>query len=277
MLNNNPHIYLISDSTGETVSIVARSVYARFENINFNESRWALIRSSRQIDNIIKIVQEKPGMILYTMINKELEKYLQKKCMEIDINAHPILDSTIIALKEGFELKTKSDQIPGKQHSLSDDYFERIEALQYAIANDDGQVMGQDKADIILFGVSRTSKTPTSIYLANKGIKVANIPFVLNQEPNLSNVSKNSLVVGLFASPERLQQIRTSRLKSLREKKKTEYVDIELLKKEVIQAKKICLKNKWVTIDVTKKSIEEIAATVLEYYKIFKRRNNDKK
>ncbi len=215
-------------------------------------------------------------MILYTMINKQLEKYLQKKCMEININAHPILDSTIIALKEGFELKTKNEQIPGKQHSLSDDYFERIEALQYAIANDDGQVMEQNKADIILFGVSRTSKTPTSIYLANKGIKVANIPFVLNQEPNLSNVSKNSLVVGLFASPERLQQIRTSRLKSLKEKNKTEYINIELLEKEIIEAKKICLKNKWVTIDVTKKSIEEIAATVLEYYKIFKRKNNDK-
>ena len=276
MLNNNPHIYLISDSTGETVSIVARSVYARFENINFKESRWALIRSNKQIDNIIKIVEENPGMILYTMINKRLEKYLQKKCMEISINAHPILDSTIAALKEGFEIKTKNEQVPGKQHSLSDDYFERIEALQYAIANDDGQVMQQNKADIILFGVSRTSKTPTSIYLANKGIKVANIPFVLNQEPNLSNVSENSLVIGLFASPERLQQIRASRLKSLKENNKTEYINIELLEKEVMDAKKICLKNKWVTIDVTKKSIEEIAATVLEYYKIFKRRNNDK-
>ena len=276
MLNNNPHIYLISDSTGETVSIVARSVYARFENINFNESRWALIRSNKQIDNIIKIVKEKPGMILYTMINRKLEKYLLKKCMEIKINAHPILDSTIIALKEGFELKTKNAQIPGKQHSLSEDYFERIEALQYAIANDDGQFMEQNKADIILFGVSRTSKTPTSIYLANKGIKVANIPFVLNQEPNLSNISKNSLVVGLFASPDRLQQIRTSRLKALKEINKTEYINIELLEKEVVEAKKICLKNKWVTIDVTKKSIEEIAATVLEYYKIFKRKNDDK-
>ena len=129
MLDNNPQVYLISDSTGETVSIVARSVYARFENTNFSESRWALIRSNKQIDNIIKIVKEKPGMILYTMINKQLEKYLQKKCTEININAHPILDSTIIALKEGFELKTKNEQIPGKQHSLSDDYFERIEAI----------------------------------------------------------------------------------------------------------------------------------------------------
>ena len=275
MLNNNPHIYLISDSTGETVSIVARSVYARFENIDFNESRWALIRSNKQIDNIIKVIKEKPGMILYTMINKKLEKYLQRRCMEINIKAHPILDNTIIALKEGFELKTKNEQIPGKQHSLSEDYFDRIEALQYAIANDDGQAVEQNKADIILFGVSRTSKTPTSIYLANKGIKVANIPFVLNQEPNLSNISKKSLVVGLFASPERLQQIRVSRLKTLKEKSKTEYVDLQLLEKEIIEAKKICLKNNWVTIDVTKKSIEEVAATVLEYYKIFKRRNND--
>ena len=124
MLENNPHIYLISDSTGETVSIVARSVYARFENIKFKESRWALIRTNKQIDNIIKIIKEKPGMILYTMINKQLEKYLQKKCMAINIYAHPILDSTISALKEGFELKTKNQQIPGKQHSLSEDYFE---------------------------------------------------------------------------------------------------------------------------------------------------------
>ena len=276
MLRSNPHIYLISDSTGETVSIVARSVYARFENIDFKESRWALIRTNKQIDSIIKLIKEKPGMILYTMINKKLEKYLHKKCTEIKIKAHPILDSTIGALKEGFELKTENEQIPGKQHTLSEDYFERIEALQYAIANDDGQIKEQNRADIILFGVSRTSKTPTSIYLANKGIKVANVPFVLDQEPNLSNISRNSLVVGLFASPERLQQIRISRLKSLKEKNKTGYINIELLEKEILQAKKICIKNNWVTIDVTKKSIEEIAATVLEYYKIFKKKNNDK-
>jgi len=276
MLRSNPHIYLISDSTGETVSIVARSVYARFENIDFKESRWALIRTNKQIDSIIKLIKEEPGMILYTMINKKLEKYLHKKCTEIKIKAHPILDSTIGALKEGFELKTENEQIPGKQHSLSEDYFERIEALQYAIANDDGQIKEQNRSDIILFGVSRTSKTPTSIYLANKGIKVANVPFVLDQEPNLSNISRNSLVVGLFASPERLQQIRISRLKSLKEKNKTGYINIELLEKEILQAKKICIKNNWVTIDVTKKSIEEIAATVLEYYKIFQRSNNDK-
>ena len=275
LLKSNPHVYLISDSTGETVSIVARSVYARFENINFEESRWALIRSNKQIDNILNIIKKKPGIVLYTMINKKLESYLQEKCREISVIAHPILDNTITALKNSFEIKTKNEQKPGKQHKLTEDYFDRIEALQYAIANDDGQSAEKNKADIILFGVSRTSKTPTSIYLANKGIKVANIPFVLNQKPDLTDISKQTLVIGLFASPERLQQIRTSRLNTLKETKKTEYIDIDLLKKEINQAKVICMKNKWLIIDVTKKSIEEIAATVIEYFKIFKKRNNE--
>ena len=274
MLTNNPHIYLVSDSTGETVSIVARSVYARFENIKFIESKWALIRTEKQIDNIVSIVKKNPGLVLYTMINKKLEDYLHKKCKDINVIAHPILDNTISAVKESFELKTKNEQIPGKQHVLSEDYFDRIEALQYAIANDDGNSSEKYKADIILFGVSRTSKTPTSIYLANKGIKVANIPYVLDQKPDLKGISKDTLVIGLFASPERLQQIRISRLNSLKENKKTSYVDIELLKKEVQEAKKICVRNQWSTIDVTKKSIEEIAATVIEYLKIFKRRND---
>ena len=147
--------------------------------------------------------------------------------------------------------------------------------MQYAIANDDGQKTEQLKvADIILFGVSRTSKTPTSIYLANKGIKVANIPFILNQEPDLSRISKKTLVIGLFASAERLQQIRMSRLKSLKENKETNYINIVHLEKEIKEARKICMANKWSTIDVTRKSIEEIAATALEYLKIFKDRKN---
>ena len=164
-------------------------------------------------------------------------------------------------------------KVPGKQHSLSEDYFDRIESLQYAIANDDGQTnLNLDKADIIFFGVSRTSKTPTSIYLANQGYKVANIPFVLNQKLNLTDISKKTLVIGLFASPERLQQIRASRLQSLKENKLTNYINIEVLKKEITEAKIICSRNKWSTIDVTKKSIEEIAATALEYLKIFRKR-----
>lgn len=276
MLTINPHIYLVSDSTGETVSIVARSVYARFQDINFTESRWALIRTEKQIDNIINTIKNKPGLILYTMINTKLESYLKEKSNNINVLAFPILDNTIKIIKESFKLKTGDDQIPGKQHELTKDYFNRIEALQYAIANDDGQSSEKYKADIILFGVSRTSKTPTAIYLANKGIKVANIPFVLNQKPDLSGIDKQTLVIGLFASPERLQQIRMSRLNALKEKQKTEYIDIDQLKKEIAAAKHICLKNEWLTIDVTKKSIEEIAATALEYLKIFKKRNVNK-
>ena len=267
----NQHIYLISDSTGETVATVARSIYARFENINFLENKWALIRTEKQIDNIAKTIVEKPGIVLYTMINLKLESYLKNKCATIKVSAHNVLDNTINKIKEFYEIKPDMGQVPGKQHSLSEDYFDRIESLQYAIANDDGQRgTNLEKADIIFFGVSRTSKTPTSIYLANQGYKVANIPFVLNQDINLSNISKRTLVIGLFASPERLQQIRTSRLQSLRENRSTNYIDIEVLKKEIEEAKKICTKNKWSTIDVTKKSIEEIAATALEYFKIFK-------
>ena len=270
-----PHIYLISDSTGETVSIVARSVYARFENIDFKENKWALIRTEKQIDNIIKVIKTNPGMVLYTMINKNLEKYLKENCVNIGVGALPILDPVIKAIQEEYNFNTIAEQVPGKQHSLTEDYFDRIEALQYAIANDDGQKTKEiSKADIVLFGVSRTSKTPTSIYLANKGIKVANIPFILEQEPDLSNIDKETLVIGLFASPERLQQIRISRLNTLKEKNKTSYVDIEHLKKEILEARKICSKNKWTTIDVTRKSIEEIAATAMEYLKIFKNRKN---
>ena len=272
-----PYIYLISDSTGETVSIVARSVYARFENIKFNENKWALIRSEKQIDNIIKDIIKNPGLVLYTMINIKLEKYLQEKCSSIGVKSHPILDSTIKAMKEDFNIKTKVEQIPGQQHSLTRDYFKRIEALQFAIANDDGKLSESSlDADIILFGVSRTSKTPTSIYLANNGIKVANIPYIAGQAPDFSKIGTETLVIGLFASPERLQQIRISRLSALKEDKETNYTDIELLKKEMQEAKVICSQNKWATIDVTKKSIEEIAATVLEYLKIYKEKKYGK-
>ena len=267
----NQHIYLISDSTGETVSTIARSIYARFENINFIENKWALIRTEKQIDKIIESIKNKKGVVLYTMINTKLEDYLKRECSDINVTSHNVLDSIINKIENFYEIQPVTKQAPGKQHSLSEDYFERIESLQYAIANDDGQRSNDlEKADIIFFGVSRTSKTPTSIYLANKGYRVANIPYVLDQRIELSNINKKTLVIGLFASPERLQQIRASRLQSLKENKSTNYINIEVLKKEIAEAKKICYRNKWSTIDVTKKSIEEIAATALEYLKIFR-------
>ncbi len=205
------------------------------------------------------------------MINTKLEDYLKGECRDINVTSHNVLESIINKIENFYEIQPVTKQAPGKQHSLSEDYFERIESLQYAIANDDGQRSNDlEKADIIFFGVSRTSKTPTSIYLANKGYRVANIPYVLDQRVELSNINKKTLVIGLFASPERLQQIRASRLQSLKENKSTNYINIEVLKKEIAEAKKICYRNKWSTIDVTKKSIEEIAATAIEYLKIFR-------
>ena len=139
MSTANQHIYLISDSTGETVSTIARSIYARFENINFLENKWALIRTEKQIDNIAKIIIEKPGIVLYTMINLKLENYLKDKCSAINVSSHNVLNNTINKIKEFYEINPDKGQVPGRQHSLSEDYFDRIECLQYAIANDDGQ------------------------------------------------------------------------------------------------------------------------------------------
>ncbi len=278
MLKTKPHVYLISDSTGETVSIVARSGYARFENIEPIEHKWALIRSENQLKRVISKIIINPGLVLYTMINKDLEKFLIKECNKINVTLVPVLDNTISAMRNTFALAEGASNIPGKQHEMDREYFNRIEALQYAVANDDGQISNNLKdAHMILVGVSRTSKSPTSIYLANKGIKVANIPFVLNQKLQIDVDIKKTLIIGLFASPERLQQIRKSRLNALKEEKDTDYIDLELVKKEVQQARRLCIKNNWYSIDVSRKSIEEVAAIALEYLRKFREKNEIRK
>ena len=203
--------------------------------------------------------------------HKELEKTLIKECKKLKVEILPVLDQTISAMKKAFHSSEGSSQIPGKQHEMDQEYFDRIEALHYAVANDDGQITNNLKeADLILIGVSRTSKTPTSIYLANKGVKVANVPIILNQDLNLQIDNKSTLVIGLFASPERLLQIRRSRLNTLNEKRETSYIDIDLVKKEVQQARRICAKNGWISIDVTRKSIEEVAASALQHLKTYR-------
>ena len=270
MLKIKPHIYLISDSTGETVSTVARSAYARFERVEPEEHKWALIRSERQLKEVLLKIKEKPGLVLYTLINKDLENLLIHGCSKIGVNIVPVLETTIKAMKKSFN-KTEEVDRPGKQHDMDKQYFNRIDALQYAVTNDDGQISSNLKeAEIILIGVSRTSKTPTSMYLANKGIKVANVPFVLNQKINLNVNRKKTLLIGLFASPERLLQIRKSRLNSLNEENETNYTNLESVKKELQQARRYFNENKCSTIDVSRKSIEEIAAAVLEYMRKFK-------
>ncbi len=278
MLDIKPHVYLISDSTGETVSIVARSVYARFEKLDPIEKKWALIRTEYQLKNVIGEINKNPGLVLYTMINKNLEDILIREYKnKDDVTLVPILNPIIDIMKKAFHKTEAKSQIPGKQHEMDRNYFNRIEALHYAVANDDGQITKNIKdADIILIGVSRTSKTPTSIYLANKGFKVANIPIILDQEFNLEIDNNNTLVIGLFASKERLLQIRKSRLTTLNEKRQTSYVDLELVKKEILQARRLCVKNSWPSIDVSRRSIEEVAAAVIEQFKKFRDKSEKK-
>ncbi|MBT7076922.1 MAG: kinase/pyrophosphorylase [Pelagibacterales bacterium] len=272
-MNKNIHIHIISDSTGETVSTVSRSANAHFKNFNPIEHSWVLVRSEKQLLKIIEEINYNKGPVIYTLIDKNLRKILEQGCKKIGVPIIPVLDPVVEAMENYFKYELAMDE-PGRQHSLSHGYFDRIGAMQFTLAHDDGQLSNDlEVADIILVGVSRTSKTPTAMYLANRGLKTANIPMVPNiaLPPNL--FFAKALIIGLTTSPERLVQIRKSRLTSVGETKQTNYIEEEIIKEEVLAAKKLFLKNKWPVIDVTRKSIEETAAAALEYLREFKERN----
>ena len=266
------HIHLISDSTGETVSTVARSAGAHFKDFNTVEHNWVLVRSLEQINKILEEIKKDKGLVIYTLIDKKIRNVLELGCKKIGVPAVPILDQVVMKIEEFFKYDLAIDK-PGRQHSLSSGYFDRIGAMQFALTHDDGlQAQNLREAEIVLVGVSRTSKTPTSMYLANKGIKVANVPIV--PEFNLPEklYEEDLFVVGLTTSPGRLKQIRKSRLHLLGEGKNIGYVDDDLIEEEIIAAKKIFSRNKWPVIDVTRKSIEETAAAVLNLLRQFKER-----
>ena len=266
------HIHLISDSTGETVSTVAKSAGAHFKDFNTVEHNWVLVRSLEQINKILEEIKKDKGLVIYTLIDKKIRNVLELGCKKIGVPAVPILDQVVMTIEEFFKYDLAIDK-PGRQHSLSSGYFDRIGAMQFALTHDDGlQVQNLREAEIVLVGVSRTSKTPTSMYLANKGIKVANVPIV--PEFNLPEklYEEDLFVVGLTTSPGRLKQIRKSRLHSLGEGKSIGYVNDDLIEEEIIAAKKIFSRNKWPVIDVTRKSIEETAAAVLNLLRQFKER-----
>ena len=266
------HIHLISDSTGETVSTVAKSAGAHFKDFNTVEHNWVLVRSLEQINKILEEIKKDKGLVIYTLIDKKIRNILELGCKKIGVPAVPILDQVVMTIEEFFKYDLAIDK-PGRQHSLSSGYFDRIGAMQFALTHDDGlQVQNLREAEIVLVGVSRTSKTPTSMYLANKGIKVANVPIV--PEFNLPEklYEEDLFVVGLTTSPGRLKQIRKSRLLSLGEGKSIGYVNDDLIEEEIIAAKKIFSRNKWPVIDVTRKSIEETAAAVLNLLRQFKER-----
>ena len=258
------HVHLVSDSTGETLNALARAACARFTNVLPIEHIYALVRSPRQLDRALEEIANAPGVVLHTIIDPALRGALEGGCQKLEMPCIPALDPLVSALSRylGAPLSTRV----GAQYSLDADYFNRMDALNYAIGHDDGQG-GQDleRADVILVGVSRTSKTPTSIYLAHRGVRAANVPLVTpdGQVPPKLLAIKGVPIVALTLSPDRLLEIRRNRLKSLNERRESSYVDADAVRQEVIEARRLFERQGWPVIDVTRRSVEETAAAVI--------------
>jgi regulator of PEP synthase PpsR (kinase-PPPase family) len=257
------HLHLVSDSTGETVRSVARACLSQFEGVTPVEHFWSLVRSEAHLTKVIAGIEAHPGPVLFTMVADGLRESLLSACQRLQVPSISVLDPAMAALA-GY-LGEESGHRPGRQHALDADYFRRIEAMNFTLAHDDGQLSHDlDKADIVLVGVSRTSKTPTSLYLANRGYRVANIPIVPGVAvPETLFQLKDPLIVGLTNDPGRLVQVRKSRLLSLNEQAETDYVDIERVKEEVAEARRMFTRAGWPMIDVTRRSIEETAAAII--------------
>ncbi|MDA9604824.1 kinase/pyrophosphorylase [Candidatus Pelagibacter sp.] len=271
-MSNTYQIYLISDSTGETLDRVFLAIKAQFQNIEYNVKSYFFTRTENQV---IKILQEasktKNSIILYTIVDNGLAKFLANKSNEKNIPCFGVLGNLILSFSK--LLNQQASHVPSGQHALNEEYYERIEAIQFTMNHDDGNLLDElHKSDLILLGVSRTSKTPTSIYLANKGFKTSNIPLV-NENSIPQTLKKNpkmTCVVGLTTEAERLVDIRKNRMMTLKEKENTNYTNIQKIKEEVEEARKTFTKYKWPTIDVTRKSVEEVAASIIKIFEIYK-------
>ena len=271
-MSNTYQIYLISDSTGETLDRIFIAIKAQFKNIKYNIHTYSFTRTNNQISKILSGAEKNNNsIILYSIVDTNLAKYLANTCDEKGIPCFGVLGDLILSFSK--LLNQKASHQPSGQYALNDEYYKRIEAIQFTMNHDDGNLIKEIKnSDIILLGVSRTSKTPTAIYLANKGFKTSNIPLVNeNSIPQiLKENPKISCVVGLNTEPERLVDIRKNRMNSLKEVENKSYTDLERIKKEVNEAKITFKKYKWPTIDVTRKSVEETAASIIKIYEIFK-------
>jgi regulator of PEP synthase PpsR (kinase-PPPase family) len=266
------HLHLVSDATGETLIAVSRAVAALFQSAASIEHVYPLIRSKAQLDRAIAEISSAPGIVLYTLVDAELSEALGKACEEMGSPCLSVLQP-VLGLFQSY-LGATSTSRPGAQHMLNAEYFKRIDALNFTMMHDDGQQPENlEQADVLLLGVSRTSKTPTSIYLANRGIKTANIPLVPNVPlPASIHDLKKPLVVGLVASPERIVQIRQNRLLTLNADQETPYVDRMSVAEEIAQSRKLFAANGWPIIDVTRRSIEETAAAIMDLYKEHRQR-----
>ena len=258
------HLHLVSDATGETLTTVARAAAAQYTKVSPVEHVYPLVRTQKQLDRVLAEIEEAPGIVLYTLLDDILVKRLEQHCRELSLPCLSIL-GPVLQLMRSY-LGTETSHRIGAQHTLNADYFKRIDALNYTMLHDDGQHIDElEQADVVLVGISRTSKTPTSIYLANRGIKTGNVPLVpgISVAPQVEELT-NPLVVGLFASPERIVQIRQNRLLGLKAHQSDhEYIDRNAVAEEVAFSRRLCAKHNWPLIDVTRRSIEETAAAVL--------------
>ena len=271
-MSNLYQIYLISDATGETLDRIFTAIKAQFRNINYKIHTYSFTRTENQILKILSNAQENQNsIILYSIVDSSLAKHLVKNSEEKKIPCFGVLGDLILNFSK--LLNQKASHQPSGQYMLNDEYYKRIEAIQFTMNHDDGNLVKDiKKSDIILLGVSRTSKTPTSIYLANKGFKISNIPLVNeNSIPEILKKTPNlTCIVGLSSEPERLVEIRKNRMNSLKESQNKSYTDLSRIKKEVEDAKNTFKKYRWPVIDVTRKSVEETAASVIKIYEIYK-------
>ncbi|MEE8532743.1 MAG: pyruvate, water dikinase regulatory protein [Alphaproteobacteria bacterium] len=259
------HLHLVSDATGETINSVARAAVAQFADVEAVEHFWSLVRTVKQIDNVLDGVDANPGVVMYTLVDAALRDRLEEGCRRLQVPSVPLLEPVIAVLSNHLGIEARG--LPGRQHALDAEYFTRIDAMHFVLSHDDGQMLQDlNDADVVLVGVSRTSKTPTCFYLANRGIKAANVPLVprVGLPPALEALD-TPLVVALTVTPERLVEIRRNRLRTLNQEEETDYIDLEQVTEEVLTARRTYAKHRWPVIDVTRRSIEEIAAAILQH------------
>ncbi|MEX1146878.1 MAG: pyruvate, water dikinase regulatory protein [Sphingomonadales bacterium] len=256
-------LHLISDSTGETLDAVAKASLAQFSGAEPVKHLWTMVRTPRHLTRVLGEIEQKPGLVMFTLVNQAMQDVLVRRLTDLGITHIAVLDPVIREL--GRYLGEKSQAKPGEQHVMNDEYFRRIEAMTYTLAHDDGQLVDNiTKADVVLVGVSRTSKTPTCIYLANRGVKAANIPIVRGCPlPDELFRVNGPMIVGLVTSADVLVQIRRSRLRAMNEQKDTDYADPEIVQDEIKEARRLFSRNGWPVIDVSRKSIEETAAAII--------------
>ena len=257
------HIHLVSDATGETLNAIAKAALAQFEGVVVHEHSYALVRSQRQLQRAVEHIRVDPGLVFFTLVNPDLRKELIAQCSALGVPVLDVLEGPMAIMRQF--LGASETHRPGGQHEIDQRYLERIEALNFTIQHDDGQALETlDEAEVVLVGASRTSKTPTCVYLAIRGIRAANVPLIPNVAlPSQLLAVKNALIVGLWASPDRLVQVRKNRLSTLGEGRQTAYVDVDAVRAEIGATRKAFEQHEWPSIDVSRRSIEETAAAVL--------------